>query len=230
MRFEYDGFSQAGQSFKVAKNDVLKAFTNISREFAIQASVIIENVLIRAAAGAGPEAFPTQYIDPMLDAAQNVVTLLPGELVVNFEAMGTLSDLVEGYHYKARIDKESHVELPYQGEELKNDTERRYEFWLKVFHGEKYHNFNYAGAWNETIAARLTVWGNRAPQWLLLQYGQEEYEPTISPYPIVEDVTFDLREMFDSMMRLELNLIAAKFNGPKGLSPRDEKGRFVPRK
>lgn len=39
------------------------------------------------------------------------------------------------------------------------------------------------GSWSDTIAARLTAWAPKAPQWLLLEYGQFKWKPTITGLP-----------------------------------------------
>ncbi len=212
MRFDASGFKELQIKTQNADRAIEQAFRNISSSFTVQAKAVIDDILIKAAAQAGSEAFPLAYIEPMLRAAGNIIISQPTEVFVDFESLGTVEDLQEGFHYMARIDSESHVELPYGGEPLKNDTEQRYIAWQRVFHGETWHGIDYSGSWSETIAARLEVWGDRAPQWLLLQYGQEEFEPTINPYPIVEEITSDLAAIFEGMMRTEVSLIAAKFN------------------
>jgi len=212
MRFEISGFEKLINKLSIASEEVEQAFKTASTEFTPQARATIAATLVKAAANAGDEAFPLAYIEPMLAAVDNIIITGPTELLIDFEQLGTPEELQEGYHYGAKIEGGGQVDLPYGGEPLKNDTEQRYEAWQRVFHGETWHGINYAGVWNETIAARLDAWGDKAPQWLLLQYGQTEFDPIIYPYPLVEEVTFDLTAIFDGMLRLELNLIAAKFN------------------
>lgn len=214
MAIFLEGFRELSDALGASEYQLERAFRNVLYAFSSEAQQVIANNLIQAAAQAGPDAFPLQYVSPMIDAAKEVVVLNLNEVILDFERLGTMDDLEQGYHYKARIDNESHVELPYQGEDLKNEVDRRYEFWLRVFHGESYNNFDYAGAWSETIAARLAVWGNKAPQWLLLEYGQEEWDPTIEPYPIVEDVTVELYSLFETMLKSEVQYILDHLNRP----------------
>ena len=212
MQFDVSGFERLRLRLAATEEQMNEAFQNASELFLSQAHATIEAVLLKAAANAGEEAFPIAYIEPMLSAARRIIISSPADIVIDFEELGTPDDLQEGYHYGAKIDGGGQVDLPYGGEPLKNDTEKRYEAWLRVFHGETWHGINYAGAWNETIAARLEAWGDRAPQWLLLQYGQMEYEPIIFPYPVVEEITYELEQFFESVLNLEISSIVARFN------------------
>lgn len=243
MRFDIEGAEALQRNFSNADRSIAQAFRNISVEFAEQAESVIQEILIRAAAQAGSDAFPVSYIEPMLEAAANTVIIAPNEVAIDLEQMGTYDDLQEGFHYGAKIEGGDRVGLPYEGEPLKNDTQSRYEAWQKVFHGETWHGIDYSGSWSETIAARLEAWGDKAPQWLLLQYGQEEFEPTIQPYPLVEEITAELTVIFEGTLRTEVNAIADSFNAGTTYKPvfssapsgrayynvRDTKGRFTRR-
>lgn len=219
MTFQLQGFRELADALNASSAQLERAFNDIGYAFAQEANAIVEETLIQAAAHAGPDAFPPQYIAPMLSAASKIVTVIPGSVELNFEEMGTATDLAEGYHYGAKIAGGGQVELPYTGEELKNETEVRYQAWLRVFHGDTWHGINYAGVWNETITARLTVWADKAPQWLLLEYGQEEWEPTIDPYPIVEDITTELYGLFETMLQSEIEYLVENLNRPLPIIP-----------
>lgn len=237
MPFELSGFRELEKALGDSSKYLEKAFNNIGGEFAEIAENLLIEILIQAAAQAGPDAFPLAYIEPMLEAAKEVVTVYPGGIALDFEALGNAQELSEGFHYGAKAAGGGQIDLPYRGEALKNDTESRYDAWQRVFHGESWHGIDYSGAWSETIAARLAVWGNKAPQWLLLQYGQEEFEPTIAPFPIVEDVTAELYGVFQSMLQSEVEQIVAEFNRPIPVitaprtyyNVRDARGRFARR-
>lgn len=75
---------------------------------------------------------------------------------------------------------------------------RRYLYWKAVSEGKQYITYRttddndpfgegqkrqipLAGSWDNTITARLYVWNKmgKAPQWLLLEYGQPKYRPAI---------------------------------------------------
>jgi hypothetical protein len=85
------------------------------------------------------------------------------------------------------------VELPYGGEPLMNQPEARKNFWESVVidrdFGQEILLRRGKGNWtigdhmermgyevsteNETYLARTLAWGNKAPQWLLLEYGSD---------------------------------------------------------
>lgn len=232
MPFEVQGVKELQKALGDASKYLDQAFDNIGSEFSLVAEGFLIETLIQAAAQAGPEAFPIAYIEPMLEAAKEVVTIYPGGVGLDFEALGTADELAEGFHYGAKIAGGGQVDLPYGGDALKNDTEGRYYAWLRVFHGDTWHGIDYAGSWNETIAARLSAWGDKAPQWLLLEYGQEEWEPTINPFPIVENVTTELFTIFEGMLRSEVEQIVAGISKPipsvtqPKTQNRDSRGRF----
>lgn len=224
MRFDASGFKELSTAMGAASEHMARAFTNVVPVFIERAQEVIENSLIQAAAKAGPDAFPPQYIQPMIDAAQGILIAQPGEVVLDFEQLGTVDDLVEGFHYGAKIEGGGQVDLPYGGEVLKNDVNERYQAWLRILHGETWHGLDYSSSWSETIQARLDAWEGKAPQWLLLQYGQTEWEPTIQPNAIVEDVTAELFVVFDRLLLGEVNEIVAAINKPKPTRPTDKGG------
>lgn len=216
-QFQVKGFKELERALGASSASITKAFSNVSLTFAQTAEQVVVNTLVEAAASAGPEAFPPAYIAPMLGAARGIINITSNEIGIDFEAMGTQGDLIEGFHYGARIEGGDHVGLPYLGESLKNDVEERYIAWLRVYHGETWHGIDYSGTWTETIGARLDAWGDKAPQWLLLQYGQTEWEPTNDPFPIIENVTTELSILFEALLRNEVKTIVDRFNrGPGG--------------
>lgn len=214
-QFLIEGFQKLADAYKASPDQLSRAFRSVSTAFSQEAEIIIESVLLEAAASAGQEAFPAAYIAPMLASARGIVTVSPLEVGIDFEAMGNRDDLIQGFHYGARIEGGDHVGLPYQGEALKNDVADRYIAWLRVYHGDTWHGINYAGTWTETIGARLNAWGDRAPQWLLLQYGQTEWEPTIEPFPIVENITAELYALYVQMLETEVNRIVSIANNTR---------------
>jgi hypothetical protein len=154
----------------------------------------------------------------MIEAASNIVVINPTDVSLNFDELGTWEELTEGYHYGAKLEGGGQVDLPWQGGQsdagLKNTVQERYEAWLRVFNGETWHTIDYSSSWSETISARISVWGSKAPQWLLLEYGQTEWEPTIEPYPVVEDITTELFALFEGMIQSEVQNIVDNINKP----------------
>jgi len=136
MRFELSGFDRLLEKLSVAEAEAEEAFKNASSVFIPQAQATVQNVLTKAAAQAGDDAFPIAYIEPMLSAAEKIIIREPTAVLLDFEELGTADDLQEGFHYGAKIEGGGQVELPYGGEPLKNDTAERYEEWQRVFHSE----------------------------------------------------------------------------------------------
>jgi hypothetical protein len=229
--FRLEGFRELQSALNATPEQITRAFTNIGASFSQIAEEVVVDTLVQAAAQAGPEAFPTQYIPPMVEAARRIIITLPTEVFIDFDQLGTADELAEAYHYKAKMAEGGLVDLPYGGEDLRNDEEGRYFGWLRVFHGETWHGIDYSGAWDETIAARLSVWGNKAPQWLLLEYGQVDWEPSIEPFPIVENITSELSVIFYDMLQESVEEIINALNQPvpKSVAPRDARGRFTKR-
>lgn len=216
MQIELSGFNELTRNLGLASQEISRAFNDIRYAFVIEAQSIIDEVLIQTAAQEGPDSFPPHYVEPMVSAAHRIINVSGIDVLIDFELMGTWDDLTLGYHEGARLAGGGAVSLPWTGGTseagLKNDVVDRYQFWLAVLHGEKYNNIDTTGMWENTISARLDAWGELAPQWLLLEYGQEEWEPTIRSYPIVETITAELSGLFTSMLTEEIERIVEQVN------------------
>lgn len=128
----------------------------------------------------------------------------------SIENLGDYATLREGFHYHAILDVPSNqfsvtnpprVELPYTGQALHNEQEDRYEAWQSVVAGQPFEvefggginpktgrktpshkqSFPTAGLYEETLRARVAYWGNTFPEWLVLEYGSQGYEPVVPP-------------------------------------------------
>lgn len=169
--------------------------------------------------------------------------------------------LEEGFHYHALIDVPSaqfkvsnplRVELPYGGEPLENPQEERYDFWKAVVAGTPYtitlgggvnplngkrtpkhdREIPTAGLYEETLRARVNWWGNRYPEWLLLEYGQD-FEPSSPATHFRELLETRVTEYMYATYEAILDSIVAVWNA-EGVTRNsvgqliDEKtGRFV---
>ena len=216
MQIELSGFNELTRNLGLASQEISRAFNTIRYAFTLEAQNIIDETLIQAAAQEGADAFPPHYVEPMISAAHKIIVTSGIDILIDFELMGTWDDLTAGYHEGARLAGGGSVSLPWTGgtseSGLKNDVVDRYEFWLAVFHGDTYNNISTEGLWEDTIAARLDAWGDKAPQWLLLEYGQEEWEPTITAYPIIETITTEITDLFTSMLTEEVERIVSQVN------------------
>lgn len=86
----------------------------------------------------------------------------------------------------------SRVNLPYHGQALRvPSVSARYKYWLAMYKKIDYNARSVRGknykvriptdAWQKTKEARVAYWNSigKAPQWLLLEYGQTKFKPTI---------------------------------------------------
>src|SRR4026207_651685 len=112
MRFELSGFERLLSKLSLAEEQAEQAFKTVSAEFVPVAHATVQNVLLKAAANAGDDAFPLAYIEPMLSAAERIIIQEPSAVLLEFEELGTADDLEEGYHYGAKIEGGGQVELP----------------------------------------------------------------------------------------------------------------------
>lgn len=168
---------------------------------------------------AGP-GWPQIYTDHLVAALYNTpIGVAGGEQVLKgyhssysgvsidfrLEGLGDYKDFERGAHFQALLaaggdgghkhhgmnPHPAKVELPYAGQALMNDSEKRAEFWEEVVVGGdleyqiglmkgKSHwtigeHMAYLGyevsPLNEIYLARTIAWGSKAPQWLLLENG-----------------------------------------------------------
>ena len=173
-------------------------------------------IQIQNAAARHSEAFPPAYMIHLLSQLSELqvetsISEYSFNIAFNFNQLGTKDDLMQGYHYGALLKSGGFVDLPWHGgssdASLKNDVMTRYEFWTALR-----FNLTYKGRpientlWNDTINARVSTWNSlgKAPEWLLLQYGQQEWEPTLEPTPIIENTRAILKELGQEIFADEL--------------------------
>lgn len=121
---------------------------------------------------------------------------------IDFNDLGTRGDLEAGFHYHALLRGKGFLELPYAGQEMHNDDDpdTRYEFVQAMMNGDffetaKGYTVSTEGLWEQTQEVRATFWGNKSPAWLYLEFGQEEWDPTIEP----KDITGQFQEAFSEL-------------------------------
>lgn len=143
-----------------------------------------------------------QYLSPQVYATGDGVIAQVGDIA----DLGDEHDLYEGFHYHAIAAREEgekfdvsnpvRIGLPYQGEELYNEFQKRYDFWQDLVDGKPHtvtfgggdipgrnnklppqheKTFSTAGLYEETLLARVSYWGNRYPEWILLDQGVSWY-------------------------------------------------------
>lgn len=159
-----------------------------------------------ARAGTGWSEVYTDHLVYAMKALIPINTSASGGRVTveyDLEALGDYSDLERGFHHRAIEAQEwsrhpSLVDLPYQGQPLATDSERRKEFWEQVVVGRDFSfelnlrrgagfaiaaDLGYVATFDEVAFARVSEgWGYTvAPEWLWLENGLDVAEPHINP-------------------------------------------------
>lgn len=159
------------------------------------------------------DAFPTEFRIHMLSVLEEVpfqteVSATSFAIDFDFNSLGTRVDLERAFHQGALLaDGKTRLHGPYTGQALYNpandpiEDEARHIYWRAVNLGlhsapnaEHGHVPVPLGAWEETKQAYLEIWGNKAPNWIYLQFGQNKWEPEIRSFPIIETFTTLLNE------------------------------------
>lgn len=161
--------------------------------------------------------FPEIYIEHVmlcLPRVKPMILTTSTDIIanINLDVLGTWDDLALGYHrgaimesIKGQTAAGSHhsghisdfkITLPYAGQALLNGLEKREAFWRAVFTGEGYEagsgtsrvTIDTEGMYEETLKDRVRVWGNKAPEWLILQWGstKDGTPPVVKPQLLKE--------------------------------------------
>jgi len=149
-------------------------------------------------------SFPPEFAEHVMEVVSQApfvkhVSAKSFEIGFDFNELGTVKELRRAFHQGARTADGDVIDGPYEGEELAEpDAETRHLFWEAMATGKSKapHPHDPAksiripeGAWEETKAKYIDIWGDKAPQWLYLQFGQRRWEPTIQPTNIIEGFT-----------------------------------------
>lgn len=213
------GFQELIEALNLSVTQLNNLISTINPALQEKADLVILNTLLAAGGKAGPSFPQQYTIQMAVVAAQlNLTTsFLTGSnafgVEIDLEKLGTKDDLTKAYHYGAQYadigdtgvargprgrfvkSQQGRVTLPWMGGEndssLMNSVEKRYEFWYTLFNGQPYKGIDTSELWPTTVRERVNVWYGmgKAPQWLLLQYGQTEWAPVIRPQPIIETIT-----------------------------------------
>jgi hypothetical protein len=169
---------------------------------------LFEIVVRRLGARAGP-GWSKVYTDHLVHAMKAYVPFVVNrsgaivEVGFTLDNLGDYSDLERGAHMKAIESQEwiphpSQIQLPYEGQPLANEQERRQEFWEAVVIGRDMSfpvgpngqrtaaDLGYIATYDEVALARvLDAWLYKAPEWLWLENGFNESKPEIYPVDFV---------------------------------------------
>jgi hypothetical protein len=200
---------------------------------------VFEEALLEAG-----EGFPTQYAEHLAEGLAKLspkVTATDVSLIVetfDFRTLGDRSDIYEAFHYHAilavasgkkggfDIHNPPQVELPYQGQALHADVDRRYEVWEAIYSGATEIQVQFrghsstidipAGLWEETIAARIGYWRSIGayPEYILLDAGQTEWSPTITPTRFISLMEERILEFMEEIWQAHYDSILDRWNNP----------------
>lgn len=185
--------------------------------------IFVRNLTARAGPG-WPEVYTDHLIAVLRTMPFNILGSGYGSLsvILSLEALGDYNDFERGAHHQALIGTEnnpdlhahhgynphpSKVTLPYGGEPLLNDQQRRQEFWEKVVIDRDFADFELeflkgkdkwtladhmdligynVATFDEIAFLRTLAWGAKAPEWLLLENGSNEIFKGSKPvvYPV----------------------------------------------
>lgn len=111
--------------------------------------------------------------------------------------LGSHDELTRAYHQGAILADGTQLWGPYEGQALKQeDAEERHVYWEALRSGQtsvgargnRTGSVKLKGSWEETVQRYIEIWGDKAPEWLFIQFGQEEWEPYVPQYDIVNGI------------------------------------------
>lgn len=247
--FEVD-ISQIDADLTVLDSISSNVFRRIARRIRIACITILDDIFETATAGLDKGQMHPIVVEALLRNVSTMPIIVHSDqdgvsAEVDFETLGGWDDIEEASHYHASTE-EGQIELPYGGEEMENDVTDRHSFVLAMIEGVGWPNprgglIPTAGLWDETNEARQAYWGSKSPAWLYLEYGQEEWEPTIPPHDITgkfserfnEEATAIFEEEWTAAVELLEEYESAGFERDIGGGAagryRDEGGRFLPK-
>lgn len=162
--------------------------------------------------------FPIEFQNHVMQSLENIEieesTGFGSALVsFDFDSLGDWDDLVRAFHQGAKTVEGDVIWGEYQGETLKNPVDIRYGIWYSLDEGK----------WEATKDKRIEIWGNKAPEWLYVQFGQEDWEPIIPPQAVIEEFTtrfFDAAQaIVRSYIATALDTVNAYTSGRVGVLP-----------
>lgn len=151
------------------------------------------------------DGFPREFQDHMMSVVRRFTdyyVIYDGYSVfvsVDFDELGTQSELRRAFHQGARLADKSILWGPYEGQTLASgNSQQSHDFWEAVRYGNsEWYNEKTKKTvpmsklvkypWDEVVNKYVEIWGDKAPEWLFIQYGQEEWEPIIPQFDIIAE-------------------------------------------
>lgn len=194
----------------------------------IARELLLEVMAEAALAADYDDGFPMEYTNHLMDATRRLpITVIADQyeifVAVDFEELGDQDDLERAYHQGAKLADGSTLWGPYTGQALRNDSSvSRHVYWEAVRRGDDEVTIESdgrvktlkirPGAWEETKDQYLRIWGSKAPEWLLIQFGQEEWPPYVGQYDIIGEFAYRLRNDMTALLEIEVDYEVATAN------------------
>jgi len=201
--------------------------------FFLQAKTVLQEILLETIREVGPTAgpgFPEIYIDHLLEvvAANPPIRDISGGVEVDLTMLGTYADLAKGFHRYAIDVNNERIELPYAGQDLRNEQKVREAFWEDTVAP----TFLY----DTTLYDRIETWGMLAPEWWVLVNGSSGM-PVSNPTPLPEIVSLRAQVELKALYEASMQLAVIKADQGLGIKPsgqafynvRDPKAHFPQR-
>lgn len=188
------------------------AAPSLEKAVKVRAQEALKEVFAEAVRGADSEdGFPKEFQDHVMSSLNQInpleeVTGGAYSLSFDFDELGGWDDLKRAFHQGARTADGGRIWGPYEGEELaQEDVDKRHAAWLRIRKqaGEE---------WEETKQQYINIWGEKAPEWKYVQYGQQEWEPYITPQPVEENFQARLNAIHAEIMDEFLDAAVAAVN------------------
>ena len=207
-------------------SELAYAFRGLARGLLI---AVFEDAMIRANAEGGfPEPFQNHVLSvvrtiPIISTFSNNQIFIE----VDFDEIGTTSDLERGFHQGAKLADGGRLwQEAYTGQPLKQpNAHLRYRVWNAVRYGATEVKMTHRrpfklpewATWENTMDARIDIWGDKAPEWLYIQFGQHFKPPYVPAGSVFEDFAYQLNEegslLVEEIVAIEIetaNIFSAK--------------------
>lgn len=198
--------SEVTESLQLMNNLPHYVLTEVANQVEQEGRLVLLSAFEEAMQHQSYDSFPEEFRDHVREVVSNVKfdKIIEGSafsVSFDFNQLGTRQDLERAFHQGALLaDGKTRLDGPYTGQALKNDandphkTRNRHIYWLAVHRGDtRAPNPERpgtvpveSGAWERTKRKYVEIWGDKAPQWLYLQFGQNKWDPTILGFPIIE--------------------------------------------
>lgn len=129
----------------------------------------------------GRVGFPEPYIRHIVEVSRYTPpsVIVSGDTLTvffDFYELGTASDLPKAYHRHAKLKDGTTLDGPYSGQPLKYPKRMRLNVWETN-----------TGLWEESWEEKVDIWGDRAPEWIFLAFGQP-YDPSTPPTELIDEI------------------------------------------